>query len=132
MVIRNVEIISASTMEIERCEIKIERGDFASISIHNARFGVLQYSDNNLFAAINQFRLYLEQNGYVLLCNAARCDAYPSNMALGAGGWRLYRLKFGMQAKMEDLIDIFDPAPPGLVCTVAKQRANYEKWLNSL
>jgi len=78
-------------------------------------------------------RLFIEGKGYLLLCNAARKDAYPSRMALEMGGGRkIYILRHGMQARREDLIDIFGAASIDQVCTVAEQRASYESWTRSL
>jgi hypothetical protein len=77
--------------------------------------------------------LRLEQEGWLLLSNAARKDAYPSRMALEMGGGRMiYVTTPGVQARREDLVDVLGAASPEQVGTVAEQRAHYEAWIASL
>ena len=125
--------IASTSGDLEPCEIEFSQGVPVEIEARSSRFGVLSFTDDNLFGALAKLRLRIEQDGCLLLCNAARRDAYPSRTALEMGGGRkIYLLKFGMQAKREDLVDIFDAASVDQVCTVAEQRANYEIWIRSL
>ena len=128
----HVEIASLSG-EREPCEIEFTQGVPITMTIRSTRFGELSFTDNNLFAALSAYRRLLEQEGYLLLCNGARKDAYPSRMALQMGGGRkIYLLRPGKQAKREDLVDIFDAATIEQVCGVDEQRNAYEEWVRSL
>ncbi|NWB32096.1 hypothetical protein [Pseudomonas gingeri] len=128
----HVEIASFSG-EKEPCEIEFTQGVPTLITIRSTRLGVRSFTDNNFFAALSAYRRLLEQEGYLLLCNGARKDAYPSRMALQMGGGRkIYLLHSGKQAKREDLVDIFDAATIEQVCSVDEQRTAYESWVRSL
>lgn len=82
-----IEIVAVSG-ERELCEIEVTQGMPITMTARSAQFGELSFSDSNLFAALAAYRQVLEQEGYLLLCNGARKDAYPSNMALQMGGGR--------------------------------------------
>ncbi|MEC5408442.1 hypothetical protein VOM14_23100 [Paraburkholderia sp. MPAMCS5] len=104
-----------------------------TITVRSPCFGELSFTDNNLFDALSAYRRALEQNHYFILCNGARKDAYPSQMALQMGGGRkVYLLHSGKSAKRQDLVDIFGSATIDQVCSVAEQRAAYEAWVQSL
>ncbi|MEF2251062.1 hypothetical protein [Ralstonia solanacearum] len=127
-----VEIASFSG-ERESCEIEFTQGVPVTLCIRCARFGELSFTDDNMFAAMSACRRRLEQDGYLLLCNGARRDAYPSQMILEMGGGRkIYLLHAGRQTSREDLVDIFGAATIEQVCTVAEQRASYDAWIRSL
>ncbi len=127
-----VEIASLSG-EREPCNIEFTQGSPVTATFRSARFGELSFSDNNLFFTLLAYRRVLEQNAYLILCNGARRDAYPSRMALQMGGGRkIYLLQAGKQAKREDLVDIFGAARIEQVCSITEQRAAYETWVKSL
>ena len=115
----------------ESCEIKFVQGTPLTIDVQSHRFGAMCLTGENLFDALCKLRLRLEGDGYLLLCNAARRDAYPSRMVLQMGQG-VYLLKPGVQAKRENLVDLFGFAPIDQVCSVAEQRENYEIWIKSL
>ncbi|MDB0544623.1 hypothetical protein LBW62_25630 [Ralstonia solanacearum] len=125
--------IASSSGERELCKIEFTQGVPVTLSTRSARFGELLFTDDNLFAAMSAYRLRLEQDGYLLLCNGARRDAYPSQMILEMGGGRkIYLLHAGRQTSREDLVDIFGAATIEQVCTVAEQRASYDAWIGNL
>lgn len=127
-----LQIISA-TGEIESCQIWFARGIPVTLNTRSARFGDVTFTDDNLFAALCNYRRLLEKDGFLLLCHGARKDAYPSRMALEMGGGRkVYLTKMGQQARREDLVDIFEAATFEQVCSVDEQRAAHEAWLRSL
>lgn len=98
-----------------------------------ASVGIVNIRAANVFEALVKLRLQLEGSDCLLLCNAARKDAYPSRMLLEMGGGRKsYLLHQGKPASKEDLIDLFEPATHEQVGTVAEQRRGYEEWLRSL
>ena len=125
--------ISLVSGESEPCEIDFEQGSPMQVQVRTERFEVMTFTDNDLFGARSKLRLQREQDGYLLLCNAARKNAYPSRMAREMGGGRkIYLLTHGVQARREDLVDTFGAALLDQVCTVAEQRARYEDWIRSL
>lgn len=70
----------------EECMLEFEQNGSVNLTVRSLRFGVMNFTDVDLFGALVKFRLRLEENGYVLLCNGARKDAYPSRMAREIGG----------------------------------------------
>lgn len=127
-----VQIASISGV-LESCDIEFDKGSPIDVRVQTQCLGVVRFADNDLFGALSKLRLRLEQKGYLLLCNAARKDAYPSRMAREMGGGRnIYLLRPGMQARREDLVDIFGEASFDQVGTVAEQNAFYENWIRSL
>ncbi|MGA3988737.1 hypothetical protein ACI2TK_21305 [Ralstonia nicotianae] len=125
--------IASFSGEREPCEIEFTQGVPGTLCVRSARFGALSFTNDNLFAAMSAYRRRLEQDGYLLLCNGARRDAYPSQMILEMGGGRkIYLLQPGRQTSRQDLVDIFGAATIEQVCTVAEQRASYDAWIRSL
>lgn len=117
----------------ERCEIEFTRDVSITLTVKSQWFGVMSFVDDNWFGALLKFRLRIEPDGYLLLCNAARKDAYPSRMMLQMGGGRkIYILSYGLQASDEDLVDVLGMATIDQVGTVEEQRIGYENWLRSL
>lgn len=86
----------------------------------------------DFFAALAQLRKKLEAENVWLLCNGAVENVYPSGMARDMGaGLKAYNLTLGKQAKMADLVSVFENTlglPPS---PVQMQEAFYQKWLNS-
>jgi hypothetical protein len=84
----------------------------------------------DIFDALCETRRGLEARGYILCCNGARVDAYPSAMSRSMSDGRLvYRLRMGKKARRRDLLDVFRPAPSDKVGTVAEQREYFDRWL---
>lgn len=87
----------------------------------------------DLFEALSIARLQLEELGFLLCCNGARIDVFPSGMSRGMSGGKLaYQLRIGKQAKRRQLVDILDPASAKKVGTVEQQRDYFDRWLGSL
>lgn len=83
----------------------------------------------DFFECLAQVRLQLEPEGARILCQGARRDVWPSGMARDMGaGLRAYVLVPGRKANFSDLVDIFDPADPALICTVAEQSQFSRDW----
>lgn len=53
-------------------------------------------------------------------------------MSRQSGGRKIYLLEKGRPAGLGDIVDIFDGAELGQVCSVAEQRSNFDSWINSL
>jgi hypothetical protein len=107
--------------------------DNLNLVFQNDSLGRFEASESDLFEAMIKLRLWLEAQGYKLLCNGARLDVYPSRMARQMGaGFRAYKMTMGRPAEMNDRVKILDPAPADTIATVAEQKLFYENWLNSI
>jgi hypothetical protein len=83
-----------------------------------------------MFKALVRLRRQLEPDGLTVAVQGARRDTYPSGMARDmGGGMRIYVLKPGGPARMDDLVETLDDAPPDQIGTVDEQRAFADAWL---
>lgn len=115
------------------CQISHSLQRPVEVSISSPQFGKLNERGDTLFDALINLRLLLEKRGWILLCNVARKDAFPSQMMLQmALGRKIYILKRGMPARRENVVDIFDQATPEQVGTVQEQKEFHESWIRSL
>jgi hypothetical protein len=130
----DVEVrIAAAGGDVHLCPVSHTSGPNVALTARSPMFGEGTFTAPDLFDALVAFRLYLEARGCLLLCNAARGDAYPSRMAREMGGVRkVYLLRMGRQARMSDLVDSLEETSLDLVTTAAAQKASYEAWLESL
>ncbi len=117
----------------EACVLEYAYGNPVEMSVSCAVLGTISVTADDLFEALSMIRLEAEKYGYLILCNGARIDAYPSRMSrqMGEGG-KLYVFKIGMPAQREDMVNMFEPSEFQQVGTVAAQRAAYDLWLRSL
>ncbi|WP_194726532.1 hypothetical protein [Noviherbaspirillum malthae] len=105
----------------------------AEVNISSKEIGNLTETGTTLFDALLKLRLELEKHGWFLLCNVARRDAYPSQMMMQmAMGRKIYVTKHGLQARRQDIVDIFGEATPDQIGTVEEQRRYHEDWIKSL
>ncbi|MEZ6046262.1 MAG: hypothetical protein R3C11_11975 [Planctomycetaceae bacterium] len=82
------------------------------------------------FFALCELRQKLQETGLSPLCFGAAENVYPSGMSLSMSGGRMaYRMTPGKQARMQDLVDIFDTEPDLVPVTVEAQKAFFERWL---
>jgi hypothetical protein len=125
--------IAKHTGEVEQCEIDYRKGVLCDITFQASFCESVVFSGDNLFSALCSLREYLELDGWYLLCNGARLNAYPSGMSLQMSrGRKVYLLEMGRQSRRDSLIDIFGAAELAEVATVAEQRLFFEQWLKSL
>lgn len=129
---RIVSIESAGG-ELETCELIFDRGSPLNVLLRSEHIGALEGSGSDLFAALCDLRLQLEHQGHVLLCNAARLDAYPSPLSRQmSSGRQVTLMRIGTPAGKTDLVDGLDPAQRDQIGSVADQRSYFEKWIRSL
>jgi hypothetical protein len=130
----SVEVkIASGTGVIQPCHLTYSEALTLTLTARSPAFPEVSFNADNLFDALTDLRLYLEGRGYLLLCNVARKDTYISNMAKEmGGGFKVYVLHRGQQARMNEMVDSLGEAPLELVTTVAQQRTAYEQWLRSL
>lgn len=125
--------IAKRTGEVEQCEIDYRKGASCSITFQASFCENRIFSGDNLFGALCALRVYLELDGWFLLCNGARLNVYPSRMSLQmSGGSKAYLLEMGRQSRKDNLIDIFGAAELADVTTVSEQKLFFEQWLKSL
>ena len=92
--------------------------------------GTSQYG---YFRAFCDVRKQLESLNLMPICFAACENVYPSSMIESMGyAEQAYLLTMGKQAKMSDLVDIFDTRDDIRPVTVEKQRQLFDNWFNSI
>lgn len=85
-----------------------------------------------LWHNVLKLREELESVGSRLLCVASLPNVVVSGMLLDMlGGQIVYRVHMGQIARSEDQIEVFQPAAPGDVGTVADQNYFKAQWLGS-
>ena len=86
---------------------------------------------DNYFAALQLIRTELEPDGVLLVCYGASLNVYPSPMAFDMGdAEKAYKLEFGKNAELTNLVSIFATGSDVVPATVDEQNAFYERWTN--
>lgn len=89
-------------------------------------------SERGFFFAFAGIRRQLEQLDLHAHCFASCENVFPSPMIESMGdGRKAYRLTLGKQAKMTDLVEIFETADDVRPVPFEKQQDFYNRWLNS-
>lgn len=87
----------------------------------------------DVFDAFGLIRCTLWERQILPLCYGASRNVFPSPMSRSMGGGvKAYRLSLGKQAKMEDLVLIFDGGPDVEAVHPREQEELYRRWLDSL
>lgn len=129
--IGTVEREAARDGERARVELRVAREHPWRVEADGPTGRVVGEGDD-LFTATARVREQLERDGWLLLVNAARRDAYPSRLALQMGGQSVYVLRPGQPAGSADLLETLAPLEEGQPATVAEQREHYERWLREI
>jgi hypothetical protein len=88
---------------------------------------------SDLFQALQEIRLEVEPQGWLLAVQGARKDTYASGMVRDMlGARRVYVIQAGRQAERAHLVDIFAEAAVESLGTVEQQKAFYREWRRSL
>jgi hypothetical protein len=115
------------------CRVSYEKFPKCYIHFENNELGAYEISDIDLFECLCKLRKFLEEGGWIILCNGARRDVYPSTMAREmSGGEKAYLQIMGKPAGPGTTINIFEPAPQNEIATVEEQIAFHKKWNESL
>jgi hypothetical protein len=126
---KTLKIVSASG-QIREVAFCISRGDPCVVETGEYDNRKLRAEASDLFDCLVKIRLDLELEGAKILCNGARLDAFPSPMARDMGGGRkVYLLRMGEPAQLENLVNTFDEAPIEKIASVAEQKKFYLDWL---
>lgn len=86
-------------------------------------------SDENYLPAFQKLRDQLLAAGYGIKCNGSRINAVQSGM-MGASN-KVYLVELGKQARMKDIVDLYDYADIGEFPDTLEQTAFFEKWTKS-
>jgi len=85
-----------------------------------------------LFSALLELRKALEEENFLIQCNGAARNVYPSPMQMSMGGAKAYVLRYSQPAKLKDVINIFEKNDE-LVCVhIKEQERFYVDWLKSI
>jgi hypothetical protein len=82
------------------------------------------------FTALQELRKQLLKKGIEICCYGAKKNVYPSPMMMNSS--KAYLLTMGKQAKIEDIVDIFEPCNLDEIVTVEYQNMFYQEWILSL
>lgn len=83
----------------------------------------------DMFESLVRLRCQLEPDGWMIAVQGARRDTYPSGMARDmGGGMKVYVMRPGHHASMDDLVETLADAPVEQLGTVAEQRACRDAW----
>jgi hypothetical protein len=118
---------------LETCEVSgahLGHTDVA-LRIDSPTLGSRTFVAPDLFLALLEFRRQIEPDGWRVLVNGARRDAWPSGMsAQMSGGTKLYLLPQGRKPAMRDVVETFDPAGSDDVVTVEEQSRFRDEYFN--
>lgn len=110
----------------------VERDESVSIRLY-FKDNMYIFSGENYFEALINLRLFLEKDELQIICNGFCETIYPSAMQLSMGtGRSAYKLHLGIQAKSENIVDIFDVEKNIKCVSVSEQVEFYQKWIVSL
>jgi hypothetical protein len=94
---------------------------------------VVECSSENYFDALVKLRRILEKDNMQILCKGANKDVYPSAMQLNMGyGRQAYKLTMHQQAKLKDVVDIFDSSSVTDCVSIDEQKRYFDLWTESL
>lgn len=103
------------------------------IEFHSVELGDQVFTANDLFDCLLLLREFLEGKKWLILCNGARVDAYPSTLSREmSGGKKIYILKLGEKVSQENLVNLFDEAPIEKIGTIEEQYKYYKQCVGSI
>lgn len=113
--------------------IKIYFNDKAFLQYIGPGIKNFTIESNDYFSCLQELRIALEKADFLILCNGARKDVYPSAMTRQMSrGVYAYKLVFERPLSEKDIVDIFDKTNKESIATVKEQRAFFEKWFLSV
>ena len=93
----------------------------------------LSATENDAFSALRTVRLKLSEQGLIPRCYGACRNLVVSGMAAQmAGGLKGFLVRLGQQARMSDLVEIFDAGPDMDLVSVTEQQEFTLTWYRSL
>ena len=127
----NLGFISPKLGRVDAAAMTEELDDRSVIlTISDLPFVAGTYIGKDAIDALRLLRRKIEPEGWRVLCNGARRNGWASGMARDmSNGFRMYSLRTGKRASINDVVDTFGTAPADEVATCDEQRAWYESWL---
>jgi len=90
----------------------------------------IQGQSDNMFDALKELRKKLENKRIQIICNGAARNVYPSAMQFSMGGTRkAYKLYKGEQARMKDMVDIFEIEDGLEFVNINEQLKFFDEWI---
>ncbi len=127
-----LEIVD-SCGNVFECEANIEKGEPCRIQLYGEHVELTHFEGEDLFVCLTNIRLELEKKGFLVACNGAREDVYPSGMSRQMSlGSVAYITSLGNPTQRKNLVNIFEPTLVDKVTSVGAQKEYHEKWLKSL
>ena len=106
-------------------------GDIAKIDIVSDEV-YLNIEGYDFFDCLIKLREFLEKKKLFILCQGSAINVYPSRMARDmSSGLKAYSLELGKKTSLEQLVEIFDPAPVEAVGLIIEQNAFFERWIET-
>ena len=116
------------------CLISYEKGTEPCVLTYtDIEFCEKNFEGVDLFDALNNLRLFLESEGWLLICTGSRIDAYPSGMSRQmSNGRKAYLHEMNVKPEKKSVVDIFTNAPLEKIGTINEQNKYMEEWRNSI
>jgi len=103
--------------------------DVAKLSLFSKEVRFTDIEGRDFFDCLVKLRQLLEKNQLFILCQGSAKNVYPSRMARDmSSGLKAYSLELGKKTSIEQLVEIFDPAPVEAVGLIVEQNEFFEKW----
>lgn len=127
--------IANDKKELYECELELydEQLDDNVKIVLKYKEQTMAFCADNYFDALERLRRYLEDRNEKILCKGSNENVYPSAMQLNAGSGRnAYSLALGRQAKLADVVDIFEESDFDSCVSCDKQNDFFERWTESI
>ncbi|WBW96083.1 hypothetical protein [Oceanirhabdus sp. W0125-5] len=93
----------------------------------------ISFISDDFFTALTALRRELKKKNIKIICNGAVKNVYPSAMQSSMSyGRKAYKLFLGKQAKLADVVDIFEYEEGLEITDVDEQSKFFDDWINSL
>lgn len=127
--LKNTEIIN---VELKLYEEAPENQDMVRIDLALGD-NEISCTGENFFNTLLEIRKELEKMNILIVCNGAAENVYPSPMQLSMGtGRTAYRQCLHQQARMTDVVDIFEYDENLKIVDVETQLKYHNEWLKSI
>lgn len=127
--------ITNDKKELYECELELyyEQIDDNVKIVLKDKEQTMAFSADNYFDALEILRRYLEDRNEKILCKGSNENVYPPAMQLNAvSGRNTYSLLLGRQAKLADIVDIFEESDFDSCVSCDKQNTFFDRWTESL
>ena len=107
-------------------------GYIANLELLSVEINFYKIEGYDLLDSFTKLRQLLEEKQLFILCQGSAKNVHTSGMARDMSfGLKAYSLELNKKASLDQLVEIFDPAPIEIVCSIEEQRAFLEKWIAS-